>query len=149
MKRFRVGLVAFCLFLATSLSIFIPSVVADWSMYRADAPHTGVGTGGPVLNPVILWNFTTNGTIGDPAVVGGVVYFGSEDGNVYAINSSDASLIWNCSVLKHIEYSTPAVADGYLLISSHALVPELKHWTGPTSITYYVDALNASNGKKL
>jgi len=34
-----------------------------------------------------LWNYTSGGGVESPAVANGVVYVGSEDGNVYAIGT--------------------------------------------------------------
>ena len=33
--------------------------------------------------------------VSSPAVVGGVVYVGSEDGKVYALNAANGALMWN------------------------------------------------------
>ena len=43
-----------------------------------------------------LWNYTTGGVVfSSPAVVGGVVYIGSTDNNVYALNATDGAKLWN------------------------------------------------------
>ena len=43
-------------------------------------------------NGVKLWNYTTGGDVdSSPAVVGGVVYVGSDDDNVYALNAANGS----------------------------------------------------------
>ncbi len=135
------------------LIFLIPvSVNADWSMYRGNAAKTGVGTGEPILKPVLLWNQTLNGNVGSPpAVVNGIAYVGSDDGYVYALNASTGSQIWNCS-LGHISYSTPAVADGYLFVGSHDHY-NIMNSTGdptpqlPNAYKGYVNAINIQTGE--
>jgi outer membrane protein assembly factor BamB len=46
-----------------------------------------------------------------PAVVDGVVYAGSPDNNVYALDATTGSLLWKYSTAKPV-YPSPAVADG-------------------------------------
>ena len=44
----------------------------------------------------LLWNYTTGDKVtSSPAVADGYVYFGSYDGNVYAINAADGTFVWN------------------------------------------------------
>ena len=61
----------------------------------------------------------------------GVVYVGSEDDNVYALNASTGALIWKYATGGMIMVSSPAVADGRVYIGSN---------------DYNVYSLNASNG---
>ncbi len=61
-------------------------------MFHADPSHSGAGTGNAVLTPMLLWSYTTDGQVASsPAVVSGVVYVGSFDGNVYALGASPMS----------------------------------------------------------
>jgi len=88
MKRFRVAVaVVFIIFLSSL--VLIPFANADWPMFHADPSRSGAGTGNPALTPTLLWSYTTgNEVVSSPAVVGGVVYVGSMDGNVYALGGS-------------------------------------------------------------
>ena len=52
-----------------------------------------------------------------PAVVGGVVYVGSDDGNVYALNAANGAKLWNYTTGSEV-YSSPAVVDGVVYIGS-------------------------------
>src|SRR5262249_28162523 len=67
-----------------------------------------------------------------PAVVNGVVYFGSDDGNVYALNASTGALLWRFAAVGQVE-SSPAVVNGVVYVG-----------TGD-----HVYALNASTGTKI
>jgi glucose dehydrogenase len=44
----------------------------------------------------LKWSYTTGGKVySSPAVANGVVYVGSIDGNVYALNASTGALLWS------------------------------------------------------
>ena len=125
MKKTVAALV--CIIFVSSL-VLIPFASADWAMFRANPSNDGVGTGNPVLTPTLLWNFTTGGGVSSsPIVVGNMVYVGSGDGNVYALNVTNGVQLWNSSG------SSPAVANGVVYVG-----------TGFT-----VNALNATNGAQL
>lgn len=70
------------------LVVALPTLLpADSPMFRANAAHTGVydAAGVPQFSKV-KWQFHTEGrAYSSPAVVGGTVYFGSSDGNLYAL----------------------------------------------------------------
>jgi outer membrane protein assembly factor BamB len=98
---------------------------ADGNVYALNAtpppyPHLT----SPTTSAQLLWNFTTNGPVtSSPAVAGGIVYVGSADGNVYALNASAVSmskkarLIWNYTTGGWVE-SSPAVAGGIVYVGS-------------------------------
>ena len=98
-----------------------------WSMFRANPSHSGAGTGNPVLTPTLLWNYTfTNDLLVDSssAVVSGVVYVDSNDKNIYALNATNGSKIWNyaTSAAVHIypfPTSSPAVVNGVVYVGSY------------------------------
>ena len=53
----------------------------------------------------------------DPAVADGVVYFGADDGNLFALNAATGSPLWVYGTGSAIEGS-PAVADGRVYVGS-------------------------------
>jgi eukaryotic-like serine/threonine-protein kinase len=55
--------------------------------------------------------------LSSPAVSGGVVYFGSGDTNVYALNASDGSLKWKFKT-GDVVHASPAMADGTVYVGS-------------------------------
>jgi len=76
----------------TSLASASP---ADWPMYRNNPLHTGVAT--DVVSPplVLKWKQTFGGAVdSSPAVVGSRLYVGSDDGNLYAIDTVTGNIIW-------------------------------------------------------
>src|SRR6185312_11658483 len=55
--------------------------------------------------------------LSSPAVVGGTVYFGSGDHNVYAVDAAAGTLKWKVAT-GNVVHASPAVADGVLYIGS-------------------------------
>ena len=53
-----------------------------------------------------------------PAVVGGVVFVGSGDGKVYALNASNGAFIWSYITGGSVE-SSPAVVGGVVFVGSN------------------------------
>ena len=53
-----------------------------------------------------------------PAVADGVVYFGSDDRNIYALDAANGKLIWRYET-NHWVTTSPAVANGVLYIGGH------------------------------
>jgi len=105
-----------------------------WPMFRADPSHSGLGTGRPALAPRPLWNYTTGSYLySSPAIINGVVYVGSFDGNIYALNATNGTKIWNYTMGGQV-LSSPAVIDG-------------KVYVGSSDGNVY--ALNADTGDKL
>ena len=67
---------------------------------------------------VPLWTFQTRGAIwGTPAVSDGTVYVGSDDGNLYAVDSRSGSLQWKFAT-QGIIRSRPAVVGNLVYIAS-------------------------------
>ena len=109
-----------CLSVVSLFSITVNAQQTDsWPMFHGNLAHTGYLTGtGPSANQT-LWVFKTGGRVwSSPAVVNGVVYFGSFDRNVYAVNAKDGTEIWNFSTGGGI-YSSPAVADNIVYVGSN------------------------------
>jgi outer membrane protein assembly factor BamB len=112
MGSLRVLAVVVCAILLFSV-VFIPLTNADWTMFRADPTHSGEGTGNAVLTPTSLWNYNTGGFDIDssPAVVNGVVYVGTSDDTVYALNAATGAFVWSYQTNGPVE-SSPAVVNG-------------------------------------
>ena len=92
----------------------------DAPMFRGDLQHTGVyGGSGVPKQTGIKWKFHTGGrVISSPAVVNGVAYVGSTDGNLYAIDAGTGTLKWKFET-KSWEVSSPAVASGVVYFLSY------------------------------
>ena len=65
-----------------------------------------------------LWNFTTRGgDFSSPTVVGGSLYIGSEDHNVYALDAATGKELWSYATGNYVD-SSPTVVNGTLYVGS-------------------------------
>lgn len=87
------------------------------TMFRGNAGRTGSYPGSPPLRePAIKWKFKTDGAIwSSPAVWNGMVYFGSKDGFLYAVDSETGAERWK-SRSKYEVTSSPAVSQGMVFL---------------------------------
>jgi outer membrane protein assembly factor BamB len=116
------------------------TVNTNWSQFRYSVKHKGSNPYENVLNPGNVagidqdWGYTTgNSVYSSPAVVNGVVYIGSGDGNVYALNAATGAKLWNYTTGNQVS-SSPAVVNGVVYVGSY---------------DGNVYALNAATGAKL
>ena len=109
------------LWLAVALMSLSAAAFCDGqSMFRGDATHSGTYAGqAPREFHRVKWKFPTGDrVVSSPVWQDNVVYFGGDDGNVYAVDATTGSQIW-----KHVTGgpvpSTPAVADGIVYVGSY------------------------------
>ena len=102
----------------TSKPTLIPtSTVSNWTMFRADPAHSSTAAVGP-SNLTLAWKFTTKGSvISSPSIVNGIVYAGSQDKNIYAVDAENGNLIWNYTTGGPI-VTSPAVEYGKVYVGS-------------------------------
>lgn len=87
--------------------------VSDWSQWRADAAHSSTAPKGP-SSLSLAWKYETGGSvISSPSVVDEVVYFGSSDTYIYALDAWTGNPLWKFKTQAPIE-SSVAVEDGRL-----------------------------------
>ncbi len=96
-----------------------PDVPSDLAMHRVGPEHTGVyETAGVLETPQVKWVFQTNaGIFSSSAVIDGKVLFGSNDGNLYALNSETGTTVWKFQTGRPVRTS-PLVADGVVYFGS-------------------------------
>jgi len=89
-------------------------------MFRGDAAHHGVATGeAPRAFHRVKWTFPTGGRVVSSAVWhDGLVVFGSDDGNVYAVEAASGRQRWMARTGGPVP-STPAIADGRVFVTSY------------------------------
>src|SRR6185437_15416845 len=77
------------------LLLTVPTAMAQ-ATFHGDAARTGVYPApGPLQLNGTKWTFKTDGPIiGSPAVSDGVVYIGSTDGNLYAVDQETGKQKW-------------------------------------------------------
>jgi len=89
----------------------------DWPMFHHDLLHTGYSTSPAPTTNQTLWSYKTGGGVGSPAVVYGIVYVGSSDGNVYALNATTGALAWKYKTGGGVD-SSPAASGGVVYVGS-------------------------------
>jgi len=92
-----------------------PPSAADGTVYVGAAGYLAFDLLA-VNNGSVLWHYPI-AVSSSPAVVDGVVYAGSADDNVYALDATTGSLRWEYSTAKPV-YSSPAAADGVIYAGS-------------------------------
>jgi outer membrane protein assembly factor BamB len=106
---------------------FLPTLRGVNPFENVLSPHT-------VGSIDLVWNYRTdNLACGSPAVVNGIVYVGSWDGNMYALNAGTGAKVWSYPT-GSLVCSAPAVINGVV-------------YFGDYSANLY--ALNASTGAKI
>ena len=90
------------------------------SMFRGNPAHTGVFSGpAPREFHGVKWKFPTgNRIVGSPVIEGQVIYFGSDDGNIYALDSQSGRQVWKTKTRGPVP-ATPAIANGTLYVGSY------------------------------
>ena len=90
------------------------------SMFRGNAAHTGVYPGvAPREFHRLKWKFPTGARVlGSPVIEGKVIYFGSDDGNVYAVDAESGRQIWKTTTRGPVP-CTPAVDHGTVYVGSY------------------------------
>ena len=90
------------------------------SMFRGNPAHTGAYAGpAPRQFHRVKWKFATgNRVISSPVISGKALYFGGDDGNVYAVDSETGGQIWKTKTRGPVP-ATPAVVNGTLYVGSY------------------------------
>jgi outer membrane protein assembly factor BamB len=80
-------------------------------MFRGDPAHSGLYAGaGPSKSPRLKWKFKTRlAVVSSPVVVNGVLYAGSNDHNLYALDADSGTLKWQFKTGGRVA-SSPAVS---------------------------------------
>jgi eukaryotic-like serine/threonine-protein kinase len=103
-----------------AILISLPVFAADATMFRGNPRHTGVysAAGVPAFDK-IKWKFHTGGmVISSPTAVGSIVYIGSTDGNLYAVDRNSGAQKWKFDAKSRV-VSSPAVANGTVYFTAY------------------------------
>jgi eukaryotic-like serine/threonine-protein kinase len=107
----------------------------EWTMFRHDLQHTGsTGANGAAPAGELKWTFTAGSAIhSSPAVADGVVYVGSRDSHLYALDAETGRQIWAFQAGSWVD-SSPVVVNGVVFFGSN---------------DSYVYAVDAKTGAKI
>jgi outer membrane protein assembly factor BamB len=88
-------------------------------MFRGGPAHAGTTDAAPRTPPRVKWRFPTGDrVVSSPSWADGVVYFGSDDGRVYAVTVATGRQLWSAETNGPVR-STPAVAAGVVYATSY------------------------------
>lgn len=122
--------------LVTLFSLLVCPLVAladDSATFRGNPDHPSIYDGKPIRSaPQIKWKFATKAqVVSSPAVVNGVLYVGSADHRLYALDTTTGTKKWEFKAGAGVAAS-PAVSGGTVYFASY---------------DGFVYAVNASDGK--
>ena len=101
------------------LFLSLTSAAEAQSMFRGNAAHTGTYPGpAPREFHRVKWKFPTGArVVGSPVIQDKVIYFGSDDGNVYAVDAESGQQIWKTTTRGPVP-CTPAIDHGTVYVGS-------------------------------
>jgi len=121
MKRIRISVLILC-------ACFVSAAWGQrngWrEFHRPDMqrlnPYENVLNADNVGNLVLKWSDPTGNSVqSSPSVVNGVLYVGSNDNNVYALDATTGIKQWSYKTGGPITYSSPAAANGVIYVGSN------------------------------
>ncbi|MBX9722417.1 MAG: PQQ-binding-like beta-propeller repeat protein, partial [Candidatus Obscuribacterales bacterium] len=89
-----------------------------WKMFLQNPCHTGSATASPTAMPIgkMKWTFPAEGPIdSSPAIYKGVVYVGSDDHFLYAVDERNGRFLWKAELGSKVK-SSPAVGDDIVVV---------------------------------
>lgn len=92
----------------------------EWAMFRRDLLHSGsIDSESRTFKGHIKWVFSTQGPIhSSPSVANGIVYVGSRDGHLYALEAETGMERWRFKTGSWVE-SSPAVVQDIVYVGSN------------------------------
>jgi outer membrane protein assembly factor BamB len=105
---------------ALALAMLSSALAAEPTMFRGDARHDGIYDAAGVAElHGVKWTFRTGAAvISSPAVAQGILYVGSSDHNLYALDAASGMLRWKFATHGRVT-SSPAVAAGRVYFGSY------------------------------
>ena len=109
-----------CSLALAALAALLPCAARSQAMFRGDAAHHGASTeAAPREFHRVKWTFTTGArVVSSPVWRDGTLYFGSDDGNVYAVDAATGRQRWMARTDGAVA-STPALDGDRLLALSY------------------------------
>ncbi|MEO8663160.1 MAG: PQQ-binding-like beta-propeller repeat protein, partial [Bryobacteraceae bacterium] len=103
-----------------SLVLLAIAPCAAEPLFHGDAAHSGVyQTQGPRQFHQVKWRFATGDRVVSSAVAHeGILFFGSDDNNIYAVNAASGQQIWKFATGGPVP-ATPAVDGGLVYAPSY------------------------------
>ncbi len=106
--------------LGPDVSLDSVSAAGEWAMFHHSPSHAGsINPGSSPPQGTIKSVFATGGAIySSPAVADGIVYFGSRDNKLYALDTASGTKLWEFETGSWVD-SSPVVANGTVYFGSN------------------------------
>jgi outer membrane protein assembly factor BamB len=104
----------------------------EWAMYGRDLTHSGVESMGDIIPQGVVSKVFSSGAgmHSSPVIAGGIIYVGSRDGNMYAIQESSGQLLWSYKTGSWVDSSATIVNNIVYFGSNDGSFTALKAKTG-------------------
>jgi outer membrane protein assembly factor BamB len=136
------------------------TITTPWAQFRKGPFHQGhnplenVLASSTVVGLNEAWSYPTGADVySSPTVANGVVYVGSHDKKVYALNATTGAFKWSYTTGGSV-YSSPAVANGVVYVGStdfnvYALTASTGTllWTGTTGGQIFLSSPAVADGR--
>ena len=118
MRRGFASLLAAVSTVAVAAQAPLTSPADRWSQFRGTPPLVGTSDAKLAAAPKLLWTYEAGDAIeSSAAIVDGVVYVGSQSGELHAVNLADGKAKWKYKASADgIGESSPTVAGGFVYI---------------------------------
>src|SRR5215470_17250768 len=104
-------------FLALAVAALPAISFADWPQFRGGPLLTGVAPQPVPQNLKLLWTYAAGDSVeSSAAIVEGVAYFGTQAGELHAVNVSDGKARWKFKTKEAIGESSPTVSNGIVIV---------------------------------
>jgi outer membrane protein assembly factor BamB len=103
-----------------------------WPEFGYNSKNTGYAPSntGPLANVGEDWTFETRDEIDSPVVVDDIIYVGSQDNTIYAVNATDGAERWRYETTDIVVSSASVVGDTVYIGSTSSTVYALDAGTG-------------------
>ncbi|NWF85752.1 MAG: PQQ-binding-like beta-propeller repeat protein, partial [Bryobacteraceae bacterium] len=103
--------------------VLLPLAAAaqDWPQFRGNPPMTGAAANAPQPPLKQVWSWGgAEGIDSSPAIAGGAVYFGTQEGELVSLDFETGKLRWKYKANEGIGESSPAVSGGLVFVGDLA-----------------------------
>ncbi|MDQ2887070.1 MAG: PQQ-binding-like beta-propeller repeat protein [Chloroflexota bacterium] len=121
-----------------------PAVQGDWSMFHGDIRRSGAAVNASASKLALAWSYCTGAPISSsPVVHAGIVYIGSLDETLTALDIRSGKMLWQVQADDQF-YSTPAIVNGVVYAAS---LSELYAIDARTGFVHWSEHVETENGK--
>ncbi|MBA2755039.1 MAG: PQQ-binding-like beta-propeller repeat protein [Chloroflexia bacterium] len=125
-------------------ALVLAQTADDTATFHGDLGRTGAQPGpAPSGDPTLAWRFATQGAVrAAPVVAGGVLYVGSNDGSLYALDSESGEERWRFPTDGPINGSAAVVDGSVYFASGDGYAYAVNAESGEQRWRYYAGELN-------